>query len=97
MKKFAIVLGAAILSAGLAPTVAMADEAAATASVEVKRGDMLYSADGKRVGNIYRVSAAGDAQLIYRGKMITVPAATLSQAEGKLSTSLTLAEVRKAG
>jgi hypothetical protein len=97
MKKFAIVLGAALLSAGVAPAVAMADEAAASASVEVKRGDMLYTADGKRVGNVYRVSAAGDAELIYRGKMITVPAATLSKGEGKLTTSLTLAEVRKAG
>jgi hypothetical protein len=92
MKKFAIVLGAALLSSGLAPAVAMAQDA----TVEVKRGDMLYTADGKRVGNIYRVSATGDAQLIYRGKMITVPASTLSQDGGKLTTSLTLDEVRKA-
>ena len=97
MKKFAIVLGAALLSAGLAPAVAMADEAAASATVEVKRGDMVYTADGKRLGNVYRVSAAGDAQLIYRAKMITVPASTLSVTEGKLTTSLTLSEVRKAG
>jgi hypothetical protein len=97
MKKFAIVLGAAILSAGLAPAVAMADEAAASAAVEVKRGDMLYTGDGKRVGNVYRVTGAGDAQLIYRGKMITVPANTLSSADGKLSTSLSLDEVRKLG
>lgn len=92
MKKFAIVLGAALLSAGLAPAVAVAQD---TATVEVKRGDMLYTADGKRVGNVYRVSAEGDAQLIYRGKMITVPASTLSKDGGKLSTSLTLDEVRK--
>jgi hypothetical protein len=92
MKKFAIVLGAALLSSGLAPAVAMAQDA----TVEVKRGDMLYTADGKRVGNVYRVSATGDAQLIYRGKMITVPASTLSQDGGKLTTSLTLEEVRKA-
>jgi len=92
MKKFAIVLGAALLSSGLAPAVAMAQDA----TVEVKRGDMLYTADGKRVGNIYRVSATGDAQLIYRGKMITIPASTLSQDGGKLTTSQTLDEVRKA-
>ena len=95
MKKFAIVLGAAILSAGLAPVVALADETTATSAVEIKRGDMLYTADGKRVGNIYRVSEAGDAQVIYRSKMITVAASTLTAAEGMLITSLTLDEVRK--
>ena len=95
MKKFAIVLGAAMLSAGLAPVAALANEAAATSTVEVRRGDMLYTADGKRLGNVYRVSAEGAAQLIYRGKMITVSADTLTAAEGKLTTSLTMAEVRK--
>jgi hypothetical protein len=96
MKKFAIVLGAALLSAGLAPAAALADDAAASTTVEIKRGDMLYTADGKRVGNVYRVTTNGDVQLIYRSKMITVAASTLSQAEGKLTTSLTLDEVRKA-
>ena len=95
MKKFAIVLGAAILSAGLAPVAALADEVAATSAVEIKRGDMLYTADGKRLGNIYRVSETGDAQVIYRSKMITVAASTLTSSEGKLTTSLTLDEVRK--
>ena len=95
MKKFAIVLGAAILSAGFAPVVALADEMAASSTMEVKRGDMLYTADGKRLGNVYRVSANGDAQLIYRGKMITVAVGTLTAAEGKLTTTMTLDEVRK--
>ncbi len=96
MKKFAIVLGAALLSAGIAPAVALADEAAASSTVEIKRGAMIYTADGKRLGNVYRLSASGDAQLIYRSKMLTVPASTLSQSEGKLITSMTLDEVRKA-
>lgn len=58
---------------------------------------MLYTADGKRIGNVYRVSATGDAQLIYRGKMITIAAGTLTSAEGKLTTSLTMDEVRQLG
>ena len=97
MKKFAIVLGAAMLASGMAPAVALADEATAPVMVEVKRGDMVYTADGKRIGNIYRVTESGDAQIIYRSKMITITNATLSQVEGKLQTSLTLAEVRALG
>lgn len=94
MKKFAIVLSAAALAAGFVPAAAMAQ---AAATVEVKRGDMLYTGDGKRLGNVYRVTAEGNAQLIYRGKMITITNGTLSEADGKLSTSLTLAEVRALG
>lgn len=97
MNKFAIALGAALLAAGIAPATALAEDAAAPASVEAKKGDMLYSADGKRVGNVYRVTENGAAQLIYRGKMITIAADTLSQSEGKLTTSLTLAEVKALG
>ncbi|MCB2047513.1 MAG: hypothetical protein KDE32_04715 [Novosphingobium sp.] len=97
MKKFAIVLGAAVLASSMAPAIALADEATAPVMVEVKRGDMVYSADGKRIGNIYRVTETGDAQIIYRSKMITITNATLSQVEGKLQTSLTLAEVRALG
>jgi hypothetical protein len=96
MKKFAIVLGAAALAAGIVPAAAMAEDAAA-AAVEVKRGDMLYTADGKRVGNVYRVSSDGAAQLIYRGKMISIAASTLSVNGGKLTTTLTIDEVRKLG
>jgi hypothetical protein len=92
MKKFAIILGAVALSAGFAPATSVAQ--AATAAVEVKRGEMLYTADGKRVANVYRVSEAGDAQVIFRSKMITVAASTLSKDGKKLTTSLSMAEVR---
>jgi len=94
MKKFAIVLGALALSAGFVPATAMAQDAA---QVEVKRGSMVYTADGKRIGNVYRVSAEGDAQIIYRGKMISIPASTLSLDGKKVSTSLSLDEVRALG
>jgi hypothetical protein len=92
MNKFAITLCAASLAAGFVPVAAMAQDSAVT--MEIKRGTMIYSADGKRIGNVYRTTASGDVQLIYRSKMITIAASTVSNAGGKLSTSLTLAEVR---
>lgn len=92
MKKLvsiALIASAAALS--VVPAAAMAQEAAASVA---QRGSMLYTADGKRVANVYRVTQEGDAQLIYRGKMITVAASTLSDAGGKLTTSLTADELR---
>jgi hypothetical protein len=54
---------------------------------------MLISANGTRLGQVYRVGADGSAQIIIDGKMVTVPAATLSMSTGKLTTSLTKSEV----
>lgn len=93
MKKLvslALIASAAAISA--VPAVAVAQDAAA--AVQAQRGSMLYTADGKRVANVYRVTDAGDAQLIYRGKMVTVAASTLSDVSGKLTTSLTADELR---
>jgi hypothetical protein len=58
-------------------------------------GKMLQSANGARLGAVYRVTDDGSAQLIVDGKMVTVPAATLSVVDGKLTTSLSKSEVRK--
>jgi hypothetical protein len=66
--------------------------AAATAAVAAK-GKMLVGSDGGRLGSVYRVSADGSAQIIIDGKLVTVPASTLSMANGKLTTSLTKSEV----
>ena len=57
------------------------------------KGSMLTSANGSRLGTVYRVGADGSAQLIIDGKMVTVPAATLSVTGGKLTTSLTKSQV----
>lgn len=59
------------------------------------KGKMLQSANGARLGSVYRVKDDGSAQLIIDGKMVTVPAATLSVVDGKLTTSLSKSEVRK--
>jgi hypothetical protein len=54
---------------------------------------MLLAANGARLAPVYRVGADGAAQIIIEGKMVTVPANTLSMAGGKLTTSLTKSEV----
>jgi hypothetical protein len=54
---------------------------------------MLISANGSRLAQVYRVGADGAAQIIIDGKMVTVPAASLSMSGGKLTTSLTKSEV----
>jgi hypothetical protein len=49
---------------------------------------MLYTASGDRLAAIYRVAADGNAQIILNGKMVNVPASSLTAADGKLTTSL---------
>ena len=63
------------------------------APVSAVKGSMLISANGSRLAQVYRVGADGSAQIIIDGKMVTVPAATLSMSGGKLTTSLTKSEV----
>ncbi len=67
-------------------------EAAATAAVASK-GQMLMGADGGRLGVVSRVDAGGGAQIIIDGRLVTVPASTLSRVNGKLTTSLTKSQV----
>lgn len=68
---------------------AMADDAGAT------EGKMLLASNGARLGAVYRVTPDGSAQLIVDGKMVTIPANTISVVDGKLQTSLSKADVRK--
>lgn len=94
MKKLvSLALVATALTVSAVPAFAAADETVPV-KVEVKRGDMLYTSDGKRAANVYRVTEQGDAQIIYRGKMVTVAGDTLSEIEGKLTTSLDSKELR---
>ena len=94
MRKF-VILAAATL-AGL-PSVALADVAAAeTASAFVPRvGQLVYSSDGKRIGNIDRVDAAR-VSIIADMKMVYVARSTLSAGDkGRAISSLKAAEIRK--
>jgi hypothetical protein len=58
-------------------------------------GKMLVASNGARLGAVYRVTGDGSAQLIVDGKMVTVPASTLTVEDGALMTTLSKTEVRK--
>lgn len=102
MKKLALIVTAAALSA--VPSVVFAAETSQSvqaaaeevaAPVEVNRGTMLYSANGGRIASIYRVTEDGSPQVILNGRLITVPAATLSEQNGKITTSLSKRDVSR--
>jgi hypothetical protein len=68
-----------------------ADQAAGT-SVAAK-GQTLVASNGSRLGQVYRVGSDGAVQMIIDGKLVTVPASTLSSVDGKLTTSLSKSQV----
>jgi hypothetical protein len=61
--------------------------------VVAARGQTVLAANGGRLGAVYRVGQDGSVQMIIDGHMVTVPAATLSSVDGRLTTSLTKSEV----
>jgi len=85
--------------AGVFATAAAADAAVAegqstTAAVStVSKGQMIESASGARLGVVYRVAADGSPQIMFDGKLVTIPASTLSSSNGKLITSLSKSAV----
>jgi hypothetical protein len=66
-----------------------------TAAAVATEGKMVIASNGARLGAVKRVTEDGSAQVIIEGKMVTIPASTLSVADGKLTTSLSKAEVRQ--
>jgi len=82
-----VVCGLMLAAGGLAS--AKDDAAPAAAS----KGKMLVAADGARLGTVYRVGSDGAVQMIIDGKMVTVPASTLSSVDGRLVTSLSKKQV----
>lgn len=68
-------------------------QASPEAPVGAVKGSMLVAADGARLAPVYRVGPDGSPQIILDGKMVTIPAATVSMTSGKLTTSLTKREV----
>jgi len=88
MKRFLIlcVLGGAVTQA---PAILQAATAASTPT----EGALLFSEDGHRLGAVYKVTDDGSAELIYEGKLVSIPAGTLSDVNGKLTTQLTKMQV----
>lgn len=103
MSKLAIALAAlatvsfvpAASAAESSQTVRAATADAAAAPVAVSAGKMIYGGNGQRIAPAYRVTADGTVQVILNGKLVNIPASTLSDAEGKVSTTLTKAELSR--
>lgn len=69
--------------------------AAAAVSIKANTGKMLFSTDGKRIGAVYRVTADGSPQVILNSRLVTVPVATISEVDGKLTTSISKRDLIK--
>ena len=87
--KILFLLLALLLTVGQFESVAHADD-----TVHAVPGKPLFSADGRSLGVIYKVLPDRSVKLIMDGKMVAVPAASLHQDHGTITTSLTLKEVR---
>lgn len=61
--------------------------------VQAKEGALLYSEDGRRLGTVYKVGEDGSVKLIFNNKVVLIPASSLSEAKGKLTTTLTKTDV----
>src|SRR4051794_25110705 len=78
---------AAVFSAESSQSVRAATDATAS-TVALNAGKMLYASNGQRIAAIYRVATDGSPQVILNGKLVTVPASSLSDVNGKVTTSL---------
>ena len=85
---------AVLLCISAAVTAAAQDRVSpATLSVAATKGTMLVAANGARLGPVYRVRADGSAQIFIDGRLVSIPVATLSTANGRLTTTLSKNEV----
>jgi hypothetical protein len=73
--------------------VAQNSSSAGAAAAVAEKGKMLVSSNGSRLGTINKVAPDGAAEIIIDGKLVSVPAATLSNVGGKLTTSLSKSEI----
>lgn len=90
MKRLAIISLLAAAPLALSGTGLAAQDAAA-----VRAGKLIYSGDGKLLGPINRVTEDGSAQVILDGKLVTIPATTIADANGKVTTSISKSDLRR--
>lgn len=75
-------------------------ETAVPNSVDLRKGLLIYSSDGRRIGKIYQVIGQDDVasavKVIFNGKMIVIDADTLSAGDkpSRIQTSLAYDELR---
>ena len=67
--------------------------AADATTVKVTEGKMIYGANGQRLAPVYRVNGDGSVQLILEGRLVTIAAANLTTANGKVATTQTKAQL----
>jgi hypothetical protein len=70
----------------MAPQLAAAQDAAI--QVAQFAGKPLYGPKGEKIGAVYKITSSGIPQLIIDGKLVSVPASSLSVSDGKLTTTL---------
>jgi hypothetical protein len=85
MKSLILVLACVVAGA--------ANAAVAQTATAVSKGQLVEAANGARLGVVYRVAADGSPQIMFDGKLVTIPASTVSSSNGKLVTSLSKAAV----
>ena len=81
---------ASIDAASAADTAATATTTTAATPVV---GKMLYGADGKKLAAVYRLDASGAPQVLLEGKLVTIPASSLTEVDGHVTTSLTKKDI----
>jgi len=83
----------AIVIAAIATPALAADLPSSAAAPIARQGDMLRDANNVRLSNIESVNRDGSVGIIFNGHYVTLPATSLTTANGKLATSLTKAQV----
>lgn len=76
-----------------AAVVETAAAAPAAAPLTIERRQIISDFAGARVGLVASIGADGSPVVIYRGRFVTVPLASISLADGELKSSLTRAEI----
>jgi hypothetical protein len=66
---------------------------AANQVVHAREGWALYSQDGIWLGSVYKVGEDGSINLILNEKKVVIPAKTLREVNGRLTTKLTKSDV----
>jgi len=84
--KFSVFALGFLLASNLAPASANADSVAS-------KGQMLYDSSAARVATVHKVNDDGSVSIILDGKVISVPASTLSVIDGHLTTNMTKNQV----
>ncbi len=94
-RRIQLAITATCMILGISASASAADAPAAS-GVQVHAGQMLYDSSEHRIAAVYRVTADGNVQIVLNGKLVTAPASSLSDVNGKLTTSLSKSELSAA-